>query len=157
MSIHDTQDHMASGNEPDDAIEAYFQIVDRILVDAAPEGYDASLDANEWRLLHDARRRGLPAEDVGRQIATLREWMDHRDASEVVRDPNSLLQIALRMSLEVVAVRKEIATVKAGFAGQFDRTNNYVQGLPNRDDFDALHADVETLRGMIRAAGVKAA
>lgn len=144
MGFRDDMTHAASRGEMfgDPAELAWLAEVDATIAPFTPDGYDASLDGAEWVLAKRAYHEKRNPKLFGMQLVHLRGWVD---------DANDSLALALRVSIALAGVEKRVAAL----AAQQDRTANVVQGLPNRDDYDALVAENEQLRQQVRALSLQ--
>lgn len=78
--------------------------------------------------------------------------------SEIVAEGSSLIDNLQAELAGIVAFDNyKLTQITAELRLHNDRIANYVQGLPTRQEYDALHADVLALRDLVRAAGLRVA
>lgn len=139
----DLQD-IASADEMDDghAYRSWLAVLDATIAPFTPDGYDASLDSEEWVIVDRAYKAKRDAKLIGMQIVHRRGWAD---------DANDSLMVALRTSVALSSLEKRVDAL----AKQCDRIANFVQALPQREEHQAVVADIHTLQEQMRGLSLR--
>lgn len=130
------------------AFAAYLAAIDAKLVQAAPDGCDASLDGPEWVAVRRAFAGNVPAETIAAQLVAVREMTNYQTPG-----PNDWPDIAFQLTLsnKLARIDSRLRSIEA----HNERIANYVQGLPSREDYDALVAENESIREQLRALSLQ--